>query len=161
MLRNLILSIVLAGLGSMVVPETAHADATLGLHLGVNFDVDDPLLGAESRIDLTKLGGVASLQIAPSFSYYFTDNIDLWNLALAFPFEFKVHGTMLRPYVGPGLAIVFWEFGAADDTDLMFVIEGGLSFALPVVVPYVGFRALLGGDRDGAELLFGVLFRLG
>ena len=99
-----------------------------------------------------------TVQIAPSFSYYFTE-IDLWNVALTLPFEFSISSSVLRPFVAPGLALAHVERIGDDDIEAYFSIQGGLSFAFSVVEPYVGLRALL-GDNSMGELLFGVLFRI-
>ena len=139
---------------------TAQAErATIGPHLGFNLDLDDPFLGIESRIDLTNISSNVILQLNPSFSYYFTDNIDLFNFALNLPFEFLIDDSVLRPFAAPGLALVHVSAGGGSDTDAQLVLLAGLLFRLGVVDPYFQIRVLI-GDGSSAELMGGVLFAL-
>lgn len=147
------------GLACVGFAGTAHAErATLGPHLGYNLDIDDPLLGIESRIDLTNISSSVILQLNPSFSYYFVDNFDLFNFALNVPFEFVIGGSVVRPFIAPGLGLVHVSNGGSD-TDLALVILGGLLFRLGVVDPFFQLRVLI-EDGSSAELMGGVLFEL-
>jgi hypothetical protein len=145
--------------GALLSAAPVRADrATLGPHFGVNFDFDDAFLGLEGRIDIADLGSSVILQINPSFSYYFTDNIDVFNFSLNFPFEFKIDDSVLRPMVAPGIGI--WHFSNGNsETELALNLIGGLLFYLDVVEPFVQLRVYV-GDGSGAELMGGVLFRL-
>ena len=148
------------GLTCAGLAGTAHAErVTLGPHLGYNLDVDDPLLGIESRIDLTNISSSVILQLNPSFSYYFVDNFDLFNFAVNVPFEFVIGGSSLRPFVAPGLGLVHVSAGGGSDTDLALVLLGGLLFRLGVVDPFFQLRVLI-EDGSSAELMGGVLFEL-
>jgi hypothetical protein len=137
----------------------AHAERnTLGPHFGVNFDMEDALLGLEGRFDVGNVGSSAIIQINPSFSYYFTENIDVFNFSLNVPFEFPINGTVARPFAAPGLGI--WHFNNGDsDTELSLNLIGGVLFALDPVEPFVQLRVSI-GDGSTAELMGGVLFRL-
>jgi hypothetical protein len=138
--------------------STAEARATLGPHLGVNFDFDDPFIGLEGRFDVANVGSSAVLQLNPSFSYYFTDNIDVFNFSFNLPFEFQINDSVLRPFAAPGLGV--WHFSNGDShTELTLNLIGGLLFYLDVVEPYVQLRVYV-GDGSGAELMGGILFRL-
>ena len=152
----LALALALAGVGS---GNVAHAErATLGPHLGFNLDFDDPLLGIESRIDLTNVGSSVILQLNPSFSYYFVDNIDLFNVSLNLPFEFVIGGSKLRPFLAPGLGLFHYSNGNSN-SEAALMLLAGLLFRLGVVDPYVQLRVAI-ADNTLADLMGGVLFEL-
>jgi hypothetical protein len=147
-------------LGAALLPLTAaRAErSTLGPHVGFNFDVDDPFIGFEGRFDVGDIGTTAIVQINPSVSYYFTDYIDLLNFSLNVPFEFKVRGSVLRPFVAPGLGIWHRNNGRSD-TDLALNLIGGLLFDVDAVEPFVQLRVSI-GDGSTAELMGGLLIQL-
>ena len=137
-------------------PSIAHAErATIGPHLGVNFDVDDLLLGGESRIDVATLGTSVIVQLNPSFSYYFVDNYTLFNISFNVPFEFVIEGSKLRPFTAPGLGL----FAGDGGSDLKLNVLGGLLFRLDAVDPFVQLRIAF-IDGSTVDLMGGVLFRL-
>lgn len=145
--------------GTLLHAAPARAERnTLGLHAGVNFDVDDPFLGVEGRFDVGSIGKSAIVQLNPSFSYYFTDGFDLFNFSFNVPFEFPISGSVLRPFAAPGLGIWHVSNGGSD-TDLTLNLLGGLLFHLDVVEPFVQLKIAI-GDGSSAELMGGILFRL-
>ena len=159
-MRSILVALVL--FSSLVgTASLAHAErATLGPHLGLNFDYNDPLIGLEGRIDLVNLSRTVILQIDPMFSYYFTDNIDMFNFSLNMPFEFVITGSVLRPFIAPGLAVIHWSADpGGSDTDAALALLFGLLFRLDAVDPFVELRVLI-GDNSMTELIGGVLFRL-
>jgi hypothetical protein len=118
----------------------------------------DPFLGVESRIDLTRVGSSVILQLNPSFSYYFVDNIDLFNLSLNLPFEFVIGGSKLRPFVAPGFGLYHFSNGGSD-TEAALMLLAGLLFRLGVVDPFIQLRVAI-ADESWADLMGGVLFEL-
>lgn len=148
-------------LALLVGVPLAHAERnTIGPHLGVNLDIDDPFIGVEGRIDMTTLSHDVIVQLNPSFSFYFIDGAGgLFNLSVNVPFEFRIHDSILRPFVAPGLGLWHWSYGNRSDTDLTLNILGGLLFDLAPVEPFVQLRVAL-GDGSFAELMGGVLFRI-
>jgi hypothetical protein len=137
----------------------AHAErATLGPHLGYNLDFDAPLLGVESRIDLTNVGSSVILQLNPSFSYYFVDNVDLFNFSLNLPFEFVIGGSKLRPFVAPGFGLYHFSNGGSHSEGALMLLAG-LLFRLGVVDPFIQLRVGI-ADASWADLMGGVLFEL-
>lgn len=142
--------------GALALPATAHAErATIGPHLGINFDGDALLLGVESRIDLGNAGRSVIVQLNPSFSYYFFDNVDIFNFSLNVPFEFVIQDSVLRPFAAPGLGLFFGE----GDSELKLNLIGGLLFHLDVVEPFVQIRAAV-IDGSTVDLMGGALFRI-
>jgi hypothetical protein len=124
----------------------------------VNFDYDDAFIGLEGRCDVADVSSNVILQINPSFSYYFTDVIDVFNFSLNLPFEFQINDSVLRPMVAPGIGL--WHFSnGGSETDLTLNLIGGLLFYLGPVEPFVQLRIYI-GDGSGAELMGGLLFRL-
>jgi hypothetical protein len=143
----------------LALPAVALAnDASLGPHLGINFDFDDPFLGLGGRFDVGRLSSSVVVQLNPSFSYYFIDNADLFNFSLNVPFEFVVSGTTLRPFAAPGIGLWHYSNGGSD-TDLSFNILAGLLFELKVVEPFFQLKINI-GDGSSAELMGGALFVL-
>lgn len=147
--------------GSVLVgAASAHAERnTLGPHFGINFDVDDPFIGVEGRFDIANIGRSAIVQVNPTFSYYFTDNVDLFNFSLNFPFEFKIGDSVLRPLFAPGLGIYHLSWDNDSNTEVTLNLLGGLLFFLPPVEPFVQLKVAI-GDDSMAELLGGILFQL-
>jgi hypothetical protein len=138
----------------------ARADRnTLGPHLGVNLDFDDAFIGLEGRFDIAEVGSSAILQLNPSFSYYLTDNTDVFNFSLNLPFEFQIGDSVLRPLVAPGVGIWHFSYNDNSDTEVTLNVIGGLLFYLAPVEPFVQLRVYI-GDGSGAELMGGVLFQL-
>jgi len=141
----------------------AHAKApsriSLGPHVGMNFDRTDAFLGIESRIDLAQLGTMAILQLNPSASYYFADDVDLLNFSLNLPFEFVIRDSVLRPLAGAGIGMYYLDYGPGTDTDFALNLLGGFAFDLRDVEPFVQLRAAI-GDGSVAELMAGILFVL-
>jgi len=143
------------GAATLAAAPVAHAErATIGPHLGVNFDVDDLLIGAEARIDVATLGRNVIVQLNPSFSYYFVDNYDLLNISFNVPFEFVIENSVLRPFVAPGLGLF-----TGDHTDLKLNMLGGMLFRLDAIDPFVQLRVAF-IDGSTVDLMGGVLFRL-
>ena len=153
----------LAAAGMVVLPLTAHAKrSTLGPHVGINLDWDTALLGLEGRFDIVGVGS-ATLQLNPTFSYYFDDddnNLAIFNFSLNLPFEFKIGDSVLRPFVGPGLGVLhFSRDNVDDDTDLKLNLLGGLLFYLDPVDLFVQCKFAI-GDGTEAEIIGGLLFHL-
>jgi hypothetical protein len=133
---------------------------TLGLHLGINFEGDDPLfLGPEGRFDVATISQRVIVQLNPSMSYYFVDNVTLLNFSFNVPFEFVLENTVVRPMVGPGLGLYFADWDGGSDTDLNLNILGGVLFHFEAVDPFVQLRLAI-GDGSTVELMGGVLFVL-
>jgi hypothetical protein len=155
------LALLSAALLTSAVASPARAERnTIGPHLGVNFDYDDPFIGVEGRIDLARLNPNLILQLNPSFSLYFLDGpADMFNISVNVPFEFRVNET-LRPFFAPGLGIWHWDWDGRDgDTELMLNLIVGLLFILPPVEPFFQLRIAV-GDSSFAELMGGILFRI-
>lgn len=101
-----------------------------GLHLGYNFDVDDPLLGAQLSWPI-----VPSLDLYPSFDFYFVSPGSLWSLN--FDVKYRPPTTYRAWYVGGGLN---WSHASANgnsgsDTGLNLLtgLEGRRGRARPYI----------------------------
>jgi hypothetical protein len=148
--------------GIFYLPVAARAESSLGPHVGINLDWDAALLGLEARVDMVG-AGPATLQLNPTFSYYFDDDDDddaVFNFSLNFPFEFKVRDSVLRPFIAPGLGLmIFTRDNFDDDTDLKLNLIGGLLFDLSPVELFVQLKVAI-GDSTEAEIVGGLLFQL-
>jgi hypothetical protein len=152
--------LVFAALLLLLPVSSAHAERnTLGPHLGFNFDMDDLFLGVEGRFDVANIDQSVIVQLNPSFSLYFTHNVNLFNFAFNVPFEFQIHDSVLRPFAAPGIGI-YTATGRGSGTDVKLNLIGGLLFHLQAPLePYVQLRLAVGGGAT-AELMAGLLFRL-
>jgi hypothetical protein len=161
--QSLVFAALFAALSLLFQPLPARAErSTLGPHVGFNLDWDDVLLGLEGRFDIASLGR-ATLQLNPTFSYYFDDRDDddaTFNFSLNMPFEFRVSDSVLRPFIAPGLGVLHWSRDNADDhTDLKLNVIGGLLFYLAPVELFVQLKVAI-GDGAEVELIGGLLFQL-
>jgi len=158
-LRHIVAPLLL--LGCLAFASSAHTERnTLGPHLGFSFDSNDVFLGAEGRFDVADIGQTVIVQLNPSFSLYFTHDVNLFNFSFNVPFEFKITNTILRPFAAPGLGIYAWTGRGAHNAVVRLNLIGGLLFYLrPPLEPYVQIRFVCGGGID-AELMTGLLFRL-
>jgi hypothetical protein len=113
-----------------------------GPHLGYNFDVEDPLLGAQLSWPVTP-----RLDLYPSFDYYFVDPGSLWSLN----FDLK-----LRPpartrflYLGAGLNYSRASVGGFGNSDTGLNLLVGLEGRRSRSAPYVEAKLIVG---DGSSL---------
>ena len=159
MTRTALSTLALVLLSSLATPSLVQADASLGPHLGINFDWDDPLIGLEARFDTARLGNSANLQLSPSFSFYLVNDVTILNFSFLVPFEFIIQNSSLRPFVAPGLGIFFFDFEGHSNTDAKLALVGGLLFDLESVEPFFEMRAFV-IDGSLVELVGGVLFKL-
>jgi hypothetical protein len=133
----------------------AQADVGVGPHLGVNLENGDLHLGADVVIDIAQISPSVKLAVWPSYAHIFRDDADDGDLfAVDFPFVFAIDGSIVSPYVGPGLALSIF-----DDARLRLDVIGGMFFAAGPVRPFTGL-ALRFIDDTNVDLLIGVLFEL-
>ena len=120
-----------------------------GPHLGYNFDVDDPLLGAQLSYPLTP-----QLELYPSFDYYLVDPGSLWSLN----FDVKYHPPTRYGALYGGGGINYSHarlFGrGASDTNLN-LLAGLERRWRPRVQPYVEMKLIV-GDGSSLQLVGGV-----
>ena len=136
--------------------QAARAEGLgLGPHLAVNLDNGDLHLGADLVIDIAELSPSVTLAVWPSYAHIFVDGGDDGNLfSVDFPFVFGIDGSIVSPYVGPGLGLSVF-----DDAQLKLNVIGGVFFEAGPVRPFTGL-ALRFIDGTFVDLLVGVLFEL-
>ncbi|HEX7478076.1 MAG TPA: hypothetical protein VF331_09740 [Polyangiales bacterium] len=149
------LLLVASGLG----PRSAAAEASLGPHLGVNFDWGELFLGGEARVDLADLSPEVKLQLDPYLSLALFGHGSAIDLGCNVPFQFMIHDSSVRPFAAPGLAIIHYSGGHASDTQLYLNMIGGVLFDLGSVDPFVQLKVMV-PHGSMAELMGGVLFKL-
>lgn len=135
------LGLMVAGAVMTATPAAAQRRAaywspSFGVHFGYNFDVDDPLLGAQATFPFTP-----AVAFYPSFDYYFTSGFTEWaiNGDLKFyPGAYRVF------YAGGGVNYTHVSVGGngAGDTNLNLIagLEGHRRFG----APYLEGRLILG-----------------
>jgi len=126
----------------------------LGAHVGVGLDSGSIHLGGDLVAPLAQVSSSARLSIWPSAAFVINDGQDGLLLGADFPFEFRIDGSIVAPFVGPGLGVAI--FG---DTQLKLNVIGGVFIDAGTVRPF-GELALRFIRGVYADLLIGVLFEL-
>lgn len=141
------------------LPGAARAEVNIGPHLGINFDWDEVVLGGEVRVDVATLAPTVVLQLDPAVTLAFFGGGVAMDFSFNLPFEFVIRESVLRPYSGPGLAVVHYsgDFGSA--TRVYLNILAGLLFDLGAVDPFVQIKLMV-PHGSMSELLAGVLFKI-
>jgi hypothetical protein len=140
-------------------PGAARAEVVVGPHLGINFDWDEVLIGGEARVDIATLAPTVVLQIDPSLTLAFIGGGVAMDFSFNLPFQFMIRDSVVRPYSGPGLALVHYSGDAGSATDLYLNLLAGLLFDLGSVDPFVQLKVMV-PHGSMAELLAGALFRI-
>lgn len=138
--------------------STARAETSLaiGPHLGINLDHGNLHLGGDLLIELTQLSPSVTLGIWPSYAHVFIeDGHDVELLGCDFPFIFEIDGSIVEPFLAPGLGLAFY-----GDTSLKLNLIGGTFFDTSSSIrPFVAIAIRL-IDGTFVDLLGGVLFEL-
>ena len=144
----------------VAAPASASAEVNLGPHLGINFDWDEVILGGEVRPDIATLAPTVIMQLDPSFTFALLGGgATALDFSLNVPFEFMIRDSVLRPFSGPGLALVHYSGNGGSATDLYLNIIGGLLFDLGSVDPFVQLKVMI-PHGSMSELMAGVLFKI-
>jgi hypothetical protein len=138
-----------AVLGILVIePATAVAQRShIGFHAGYNFDVDRALAGAQLLLPVGR-----SVELYPSFDYYFVDQGSLAGLSGDVKFRLPTAGPSSL-YVGGGLNFLRAAAGGQSNTDTGWDIFFGLESRRGVTHPYIEGRVL---NHDGSSFQLGV-----
>jgi hypothetical protein len=125
--------------------------------MGINFDWDEVFIGGELRTDVAELSPTVQLQLNPSLSLAFPGRGVIFDMSFNVPFQFYVRDSVLRPFTGPGLALV--DHTGGGHADLFLNLIGGLLFDLGNVDPFLQLKVMI-PHHAAVELMGGVLFRL-
>ena len=122
-----------------------------GAHFGYNFDVDNALIGAQLSWPI-----VPSLDLYPSFDYYFVSGGSLWSLN--FDIKYRPPTTYRAWYLGGGLN---WSHASANgngtsDTGLNLLT--GLEGRRGRARPYIEGKFILSGGSS-FQIVGGVSWR--
>lgn len=123
----------------LLAASTATAEAQrshIGPHAGYNFDVDRALIGAQLLLPLGR-----SVELYPSFDYYFVDQGSLIGLSGDIKFRVPTGGPSVL-YVGGGVNFLRASAGGTSETDTGWDILFGLESRLGMTHPYVEGRVL-------------------
>lgn len=139
------LAVLVAGGFTVAGPAAAQRRAAVwspsfGVHFGYNFDVEEPLAGAQANFPLGRY-----VAFYPSFDYYFTSGVSTWGLngdLKLYPGAYRVF------YVAGGINYthVSVNGNGAGDTNLNLVagLEGHRRFG----APYLEGRLILGNGSS-------------
>jgi hypothetical protein len=155
------LAVLAAAVALLAAPHAAQAEASIGPHAGLNFDWEEVVIGGEARVDMAQLSGNITLQLDPAVTFAFPGSGVAMDFSLNMPFVFVIRDSVLRPFSGPGLALIHYTGGSGGTsvTDLYFNILAGLLFDLGTVDPFVQLKVMV-PHGSMAELIGGVLFTL-
>jgi len=140
MMRHILTLVVLLGVAG--VSRAAAQRSHFGVHGGYNIDSDNWLIGAQVHLPLTR-----SIELYPSFDYYFVDPGSL--VGLNADLQFRTPGAPL--YFGGGLNIL----RATGNSDTGFDLFGGLETRYGRTHPYVEARGLF-HNNSSLQLVFGL-----
>jgi hypothetical protein len=141
---------------ALASPVAQAQTVAIGPHLGINLDHGNLHIGADLLVDIVQLSPSVTLGVWPSYAHVFIeDGHDVELLGCDFPFIFEIDGSILEPFLAPGLGLAFY-----GDTSLKLNVIGGTFFeASSTVKPFVAL-ALRFIDGTFVDLLGGVLFVL-
>ena len=144
------LAVIIAGALMAGRPAAAQSPA-YGLHFGYNFDVDDPLAGAQATFPFSR-----SVAFYPSFDYYFTSPVHTWGLNG----DLKLYpGAYRMFYVAGGINYthVSLNGNGSGTTNLNLVagLEGHRRFG----APYLEGRLILGNGSSSFQIVGGLNWR--
>jgi len=135
---NRVFAIALAA-GALLAGTTtpAHAQRShIGPHAGYNFDIERGLLGAQLLLPVSR-----SVELYPSFDYYFVDQGSLIGLSGDLKFRVPTGGPSVL-YVGGGVNFLRASGGGTSNTDTGWDILFGLESRLGMTHPYIEGRVL-------------------
>ena len=145
----------LATLVCLAAPSRAAA-LDLGAHFGVGLDAGSIHLGGDLVVPIAELSPAVRLSIWPSAAFVINpgDDDDGVLLGADFPFEFQIAGSIVSPFVGPGIGVAIF-----DDAFVKLNVIGGVFIDTGTVRPFAEL-ALRFIDGTYVDLLVGVLFEL-
>ncbi|HYU29968.1 MAG TPA: hypothetical protein VEK83_13130 [Gemmatimonadales bacterium] len=141
MMRRIFAMLVLL-LGAAGVSRAAAQRSHFGVHTGYNVDGDDWLIGAQVHLPLSR-----SIELYPSFDYYFVDPGSLFGLNA--DLQFRTPGAPL--YLGGGLNIL----KTSGNSDTGFDLFGGLETRYGRTHPYLELRGIF-HDNSSVQLVAGL-----
>lgn len=154
--RALAFAAFVAVLSAVAAPVAQAEPLAIGPHVGINLDHGNLHLGGDLLVPITELSPSVRLGIWPSYAHVFIeDGHDVELLGCDFPFIFEIDGSIVEPFLAPGLGLAFY-----GDTSLKLNLIGGTFFETNSSVrPFVAL-ALRFIDGTFVDLLGGVLFEL-
>ena len=130
---------------------TADAGPRFGAHVGYNFDVDKPLLGAQLSWPVAP-----SLDLYPSFDYYFVSNGSLW--ALNFDLKYRPPTVYRFWYVGGGLNWSHASAGGVSGSNTGLNLLTGLEGRRGRTRPYIEGKLIL-DNGSSFQIVGGISWR--
>jgi hypothetical protein len=138
-----------------VGPVRAHAQGLeAGGHVGVGLDTGSIHLGGDLIVPLAQLSPNVRLSVWPSVALVLNDGTDGALFGADLPFEFEIANSIIKPFVGPGLAV-----GVFGDAFLKLNVIGGLFIDTGTVRPFAEL-AVRFIDGTFVDLLLGAVFEL-
>jgi hypothetical protein len=122
-----------------------------GAHFGYNFDVDDPLIGAQLSWPI-----VPALDLYPSFDYYFVNPGSLWSLN--FDVKYRPATTYRVWYLGGGLNWSHASAGGVSNSTTGLNLLTGLEGRRGRTRPYVEAKFIL-DNGSSFQVVGGISWR--
>lgn len=126
-----VIGLLLVAVSSRAVAQRSH----FGVHTGYNTDAEDWLIGAQMHLPLSR-----SIELYPSFDYYFVDPGSLFGINA--DLQFRTPGAPL--YLGGGLNIL----KSSGNSDTGFDLFGGLETRYGRTHPYLELRGIFHGNSS-------------
>jgi hypothetical protein len=149
---------VVVGVLLLVAASTARSQAAgrsyFGPHVGINFDSDDALIGAQFTFPITN-----SIEFYPSADIYFPNAGSLLGLSMDLKFGLA---TVQGPhfYLGGGLNVLHSSFRGEGHSDAGIDLMFGIESRSGPVHPFGEGRVLI-HDNTSFQLVGGLNFALG
>jgi hypothetical protein len=146
---TLAVSVLLAATTATAQAQRSH----IGPHVGYNFDVDRALIGAQLLLPVGR-----SVELYPSFDYYFVDQGSLVGFSGDLKFRFPTGGPAMF-YFGGGVNFLRASAGGSSNTDTGWDLLFGLESRRGMTHPYVEGR-VLNHSGSSFQLAAGLNFTL-
>ena len=152
--RAVVVAVLLLVAASTAQAQRATGRTYFGPHVGLNFDSDDALIGAQFTFPVTN-----SIEFYPSLDIYFPNEGSLLGLSMDLKFGLA---TVQGPhfYVGGGLNVLHSSFRGEGHSDAGLDLIFGLESRSGPIHPFGEGRVLI-HDNTSFQLVGGLNFALG
>jgi len=147
------LAVLIAGglITATAAAPAAAQRASYGVHVGYNFDVNDPLVGAQATFPFSRY-----VAFYPTFDYYFTRGVSIWALngdLKLYPGAYHVF------YVASGINYTHQSVNGNGSSTTNLNLVAGLEGHRRFGAPYLEGRLILGNGSSSFQIVGGLSWR--
>jgi hypothetical protein len=136
----------------IVLAFPAESQVRFGVRAGEYTDLSEPFIGIEFITPITP-----RWYFNPNIEFVFVDPGDLITLNGDVHYDFET-GSIVMPWVGGGLALIYADIGERD-TSLGLNVLAGVGWRVSrEIIPYVQIKGIVGGDHEDFVIMGGVRF---